>query len=318
MWDDEPDPTAMFISPLSVNGNSIVVRVSPGDRAGSPAHVVLDPATECVTVENSAVTVADSIVEPLNVTREWKERTNTIVVSGQIASGDSGHTGRLSLWQPEWYFLDVFAGSLRRSGIDVQGTIVDTVTAGATELLRLSHRLDSVVAYMNKTSDNLSAENVLKVLSAEGRTTPGSAEGGVAILRRFMGSAGIDTLQTVQVDGSGESRYNLLSPDSMVRLLVAMHADTGTFPVFFNSLPIAGREGTLSGRMRGSPAESSLRAKTGTLAGVSCLSGYVRTSDGELLAFSIMMQGIPGSIRPYRLVQDRIGAFLSTISLQRL
>jgi Na+/H+ antiporter NhaD/arsenite permease-like protein len=92
-----------------------------------------------------------------------------------------------------------------------------------------------------------------------------------------------------------------------------MHADSALFPLFYHSLPIAGRDGTIARRMRGSAAEGNLRAKTGSLAGVSSLSGYVRTAEGELLAFSVLMQDFPGGTDRYRAVQNRIGALLASL-----
>lgn len=314
MWDDEPDPTSMFISPLSINGNTISVICKPGEIVGEPVSVSTDPPTDFVELENTAITVVDSVREPLKVTRRWKERANIVDIQGEMQTDDSSSTEVLTVWQPELYFLNLFAEQLRNHGIDVVGSTIDTLTSTATQITSYSHRLDTAITYLNKTSDNLSAENILKVISAHKHGAPGTSMGGVHVVREFMAGKGIDTMRTVQADGSGLSRYNLISPNGLVELLVAAYNDTLIFPAFYNSLPIAGRDGSLSSRMRNSTAGNNLRAKTGTFSGVSCLSGYVRTIDGEMLAFSIMMQGIPGSVRPYRQVQDRIGIFLSSLT----
>jgi serine-type D-Ala-D-Ala carboxypeptidase/endopeptidase (penicillin-binding protein 4) len=117
----------------------------------------------------------------------------------------------------------------------------------------------------------------------------------------------------VMVDGSGLSRYNLTSPSIIIRLLEIMYHDSLHFSTFYNSLPIAGIDGTIADRMNGTPAQGNLRAKTGTLSAVSALSGYVHTADGEPLAFSVMMQNYPNSARPYQHIQDEIGILLSTL-----
>ena len=90
-----------------------------------------------------------------------------------------------------------------------------------------------------------------------------------------------------------------------------MAAEPSLFPTFQHSLPIAGVDGTIRTRMGGTAARGNLRAKTGSLSGVTALSGYVQTAGGESLTFSILMANTPGSVRQYRMVQDRIGAFMA-------
>jgi PBP4 family serine-type D-alanyl-D-alanine carboxypeptidase len=112
------------------------------------------------------------------------------------------------------------------------------------------------------------------------------------------------------------SHYNLLTAEMLVQLLVGMtrHAD---FRLFYDSLPIAGVDGTLRSRMKGTRAEGNLRAKTGSIGGVSSLSGYVTTSDGERLAFSILMQDFIWPSRHYRNAQDVLGALLAGFTRRR-
>ncbi len=164
---------------------------------------------------------------------------------------------------------------------------------------------------MNKVSDNLAAEAMLKTIAARKAGIPGSAHGGIQLMHQFLSTAGIDTNRIAVADGSGLSRYNLTSPAAVIGLLKHMYADTVNFPVYYHTLPIAGVDGTIGRRMQGSLAAGNLRAKTGTLSGVTALSGYVQTLDGEWLAFSILMQHYPGSSRDYRAVQDAVGALLA-------
>ena len=152
---------------------------------------------------------------------------------------------------------------------------------------------------------------MLKILGAQKAGGPGSAQNGVHVVNRFLTSAGIDTNTIALADGSGLSRYNLTSPATTIKLLQKMYTDQVNFPLYYYTLPIAGVDGTIGRRMRGTLAAGNLHAKTGTLSGVTALSGYVTTLDGEWLAFSIMMQHYPGSSRAYRGVQDAIGAILA-------
>jgi PBP4 family serine-type D-alanyl-D-alanine carboxypeptidase len=132
--------------------------------------------------------------------------------------------------------------------------------------------------------------------------------------RRFLSGLGMDTTKFSVVDGSGVSRYNLLSADQLVQFLTAMKKQPRLFQMFYNSLPVAGVDGTLANRMKSSPAACNLHAKTGTLNGASCLSGYVQTRDGEMLVFSLMMQNFITSTSDYRDAQDRIGVLLAGFS----
>jgi len=313
MWDDEPSCYNMFLTPLSVNGNCIDVHVRPGSLGGDSVEVSTEPRTRYVTIENNGRTVEDTVINALEVSRKWRERLNAISVAGEMLKGDSLSSTELSVWQPEHYTLTLLAEKLQGQAATIGGIRLDTVPSTATPILDYTHRLDSVVTYLNKESDNLSAENILKTLGAEKRSVPGSAAKGISVLHEFLNGNDIDTSRIVLVDGSGLSRYNLTSADVLIRLLLAMHKRPEHFDAFYTSLPIAGVDGTLSDRMKGSPAEGNLRAKTGTLNGVSSLSGYVHTADGEFLAFSVLMQKFPGSAQAYRQVQDRLGILLATM-----
>jgi D-alanyl-D-alanine carboxypeptidase/D-alanyl-D-alanine-endopeptidase (penicillin-binding protein 4) len=311
-WDEEPAAYGMFISPLILDNNTIAVRVQPGVRAGEPPSVICTPATRYVSVENTAVTVADTpLTAPLEVSRKWRERSNTLTVSGQIWVSGRWHTENLSVWKPELYAGAVFAERLGALGVPVVVAAIDTTEPTGKPIAEYTHLLDTALTFMNKVSDNLSAEALLKVVAAETYHVPGSADLGTGVARKLLAGWSCDTTKIAIADGSGLSRYDLTSASTMVQLLQNMARDSANFPVFYHSLPIAGVDGTIGGRMKATPAEGNLRAKTGSLSGVSALSGYVRTAGGEMLTFSILLQNFPGTVRPYRLVQDGIGAFLA-------
>lgn len=311
-WDDEPEAYQMFLTPLSLNGNTIRLRAKPGRRPGDSLIVWTEPATDFVTIENKAVTAGGDITNPLKLSRRWRERLNVLTVEGEMRVSDTGASNDLSLWQPERYAVHLFGELLRKRGVMVGATAIDTVSPQAFEVARYEHPLDSLVTYLNKVSDNLTAETVLKILAAEKNGPPGSAETGAHVVKELLAEIGIDTLQLRIVDGSGLSRMNLVSPDATVKLLEAMYK-SAAFDAFYKSLPIAGIDGTIRGRMRRTIAEGNLRAKTGTLSAVTALSGYVQMADGEWLAFSMMMQNYTKPARVYRQVQDRIGIYLGKL-----
>lgn len=310
-WDDESDPDTPYINALSVNKNSIRINITANSNN---IAISLDPITDFVTVLNKAKIVIDSIHMPLKIRRLALNNANTIIVEGDIYRY-SRITKKISLRHPELYTGTLFKKSLRKAGVYVSGDVViGVVSAGMHEIARHYQSIVKVVENINKQSDNLSAENTLKVLGALKNDIPGSAKNGVFIEYRFLFDLGMDTSKFLVVDGSGNSRHNLLSADQLVQFLVAMSKQPRLFRMFYNSLSVAGVDGTIADRMSNYPAAGNLRAKTGTLNGVSCLSGYVQTRDGEMLAFSMMMQNFINSASDYRQAQDRIGSLLAEFS----
>ena len=224
-------------------------------------------------------------------------------------SGGSSVNARLSVHQPALWAALLFRDALKKRGITVEGkaqtvdardddkeTRIDP--AQQVELASLeSKTLSQIVRETNKESINLYAELILRTLGKEkGSTAPGKDpkrvrtrcddEAGLAVVRQWLEQHGIATGALALHDGSGLSRLDLVTPETTVRLLAAA-AQTHTSAVFRDSLPIAGRDGTLRGRLR-SVSPGSLVAKTGTLTYINSLSGYAMTADDEPLAFSII------------------------------
>jgi D-alanyl-D-alanine carboxypeptidase/D-alanyl-D-alanine-endopeptidase (penicillin-binding protein 4) len=310
-WDDESDPDAPYINALSVNKNCISITLLTDSTTIYP---YIEPMTDFVTIVNRARVTADSIRTPLRIKRLYLNNPNTITTEGEL-SRFSQATQKFSLRRPEYYTGTLLKESFRLAGILVYGNVVDGVTPiGLREIAQHYQPIEKMITNMNKVSDNLSAENALKVLGTTFNGGPGSAKNGIFVVKRFLSNLGIDTSKLSLVDGSGVSRYNLLSADQLVQFLTVMYKQSRIFPIFYNSLPIAGVDGTLARRMTTYPTACNLHAKTGTLNGVSCLSGYVLTRDGEMLAFSIMMQNFITSVANYHRVQDRIGALLAGFS----
>ncbi|MCI0706640.1 MAG: D-alanyl-D-alanine carboxypeptidase/D-alanyl-D-alanine-endopeptidase [Ignavibacteriae bacterium] len=315
MWDDEPYEFEAFITPLSINDNCVRIKVTPGVNPGDTVSVSVEPVTSYVKLMNTATTVTDTALVPLNVTRLFKERLNTIIVDGQMLASSRPREYVLSVWQPELYASHLLKETLEDNGIAVNGSAqIGIAPMEAREIATHTWGFDSVVVNLNKVSDNLSAENTLKTLGAFQRGLPGTAENGIYETKLFLSQFGIDTTKFLMVDGSGVSHYNLLTAEMLVQLLTGMAQRPDLFPLFYESLPIAGVDGTLSSRMKGTLAEGNLKAKTGSISGVSSLSGYVTTRDGEMLAFSILMQNFLEGTRAYRMVQDSIGARLAEFS----
>ncbi len=176
-----------------------------------------------------------------------------------------------------------------------------------------------MIKVINKQSQNLHAEIMLRQLgvlrgevqSADSYGHPKSAESrGIAVLKDFLQKAGVDTKPLSLQDGSGLSRHDMVTPEATSQLLkfMATHKDAS---VFRDSLCVAGIDGTLERRMRGTAAAGNLRGKTGTLAYVNSLSGYVSTKRGQSVIFSMMANNYTGAGRDVTGVFDQICVLLA-------
>ena len=178
----------------------------------------------------------------------------------------------------------------------------------------LSPPLAHILKLMNKPSDNWIAELVFKTIGAEVMGEPGTWQKGRQALTEFLGEVMDDPSPHRFVDGSGLSRYSLLNAELLTKLLVYMYQNFELMPEYLASLPIAGVDGTLKNRMQGVYAEKVLRAKTGTLSGVSALAGYTVTVDDEVFAFGILISHYVGPPVFARGIQDKIGNYLTSFS----
>lgn len=203
--------------------------------------------------------------------------------------------------------------TLLQKGINVAGAVVSgTVPSAARSIAKhLSPPLADILKLMNKLSDNWIAELIFKTVGAEVIGEPGTWKKGRDTVTEFLGEIMDEPPAHRLVDGSGLSRYNLLNAQLLTDLLVYIYGNFELMPEFLSSLPIAGVDGTLENRMQGMYAEKVLRAKTGTLSGVSALAGYTITADGEVFAFGILISHYVGSAAPTRGLQDKIGNYLT-------
>jgi D-alanyl-D-alanine carboxypeptidase/D-alanyl-D-alanine-endopeptidase (penicillin-binding protein 4) len=174
--------------------------------------------------------------------------------------------------------------------------------------------LREILPALQKPSQNQIAEVLLKTLGLE-RTGVGSADSGRRIIESQLVAWGADAEGFAVRDGSGLSRHDYVSPETIVRVLDAMRRSPD-FAAYHDALPIAGVDGTLAGRMRGTPAQGNVRAKTGYVDRARSLSGYVRSADGELLLFSFLCNNWTTPVRAVERVQDAIAARLAALPVK--
>jgi len=315
MWDDEPDPAAPYLSALNINDNSIEVFVSSTETDSLPS-VKLIPETEYIQVENNAITVSSG-KNDFNITRNWVERKNKIIIDGEVRSGkvidEEKNTEKLSLTDPWKYFLTLFKERLQQKGIILNGFIhFKTLPENSIQISSVYRSLDTVLVNMNKESNNLSAEMVLYALALNDSGAPASAENGIQAINRMIEITGMDADNYSLADGSGVSRYNLISTELINNIFKYFYySQPYIFKTFNNTLPIAGVDGTLEKRMRNTLAKGNLRAKTGTLNGVATLSGFITAFNGDLIAFSIFIQNYTVKNSMARKFQDKICKLLA-------
>ena len=181
---------------------------------------------------------------------------------------------------------------LDKDSIFVDGpSTTGTLPKDALLLCSRSHKLVDVLEPMMKNSDNLYAESMFYQLGAATGASPAKASHGRQMILKTLQKAGV-TGQYKIADGSGLSLYNYVTPELLAKLLIYAYRKSGIIRYLYVSLPIAGEDGTLKKRMKDSPAHLNVRAKTGTVTGVSSLAGYALAANNHMLVFSIINQGI--------------------------
>jgi D-alanyl-D-alanine carboxypeptidase/D-alanyl-D-alanine-endopeptidase (penicillin-binding protein 4) len=316
MWDDDPDPDAPHLSALNINDNSIEVFVE-GSEIGSAAKVTLIPQNDFVDIINNTKTVSANSQESFRITRDWVNKKNTILVEGEVpkskAIDSTSQTKKVNLLNPETYFLTLFKEHLEQKGIKIEKPSgVKILETNSVYLAAINRSIDTVLSEVNKDSDNLDAEMLLYAIAFNDSGPPATADNGLAAIKRIIDSIGFNSDEYYLADGSGVSHYNLLSSELLLEALkYVYYRHKDLFELFYESLAIAGVDGTLKNRMKNSSAERTVHAKTGTIKGVSNLSGYVTAKNGHLLAFSIMIQNFVEEYSKARKFQDMICELLA-------
>jgi len=278
---------AARVSALSLNENLVWVVVSP---AGKVAQVTLEPVTTTIPLR-SKVRIVGGAGGRISARRA---NDGGIDVSGTIGSLSGPRRYSLVVDDPANFTAGALHAGLQNAGVIVSGTVrAGRTPPTATKVASfMSPPLSQIVSEMNRESINIVAEllyrDAARAVAADGMS---SAEVAQANLRDFLSKkVGADP-QTVRIfDGSGLSTLDYLTPRTMIHLLSYAHRGPWS-SAFHGSLPVAGESELLRRRMRGTPAEGNLHAKTGTTDVVVALGGYVTAKDGEIVAFAFIYNG---------------------------
>jgi D-alanyl-D-alanine carboxypeptidase/D-alanyl-D-alanine-endopeptidase (penicillin-binding protein 4) len=316
MWDDDPKSSAPYMSALNINDNSIEVFIE-GSEVDSPAVVTLIPETDFVLVENNSKTVLAVQPNRFIIDRDWVGRKNKIIIEGEVrntsAIDSADHIEKLNLINPGNYCITLFKENLEKEGIEIDKKVdLKRLPENAVYLNSIFRSIDEVIIDLNKESDNLNAEMIIYAIAYKDSGAPAYAIDGLEAVYRLIDSIGLNSDEFMIADGSGVSHYNLVSAELLVGALKYVYNERKEFfDLFYNSLAIAGVDGTLKKRLWNTSAEGNVRAKTGTLRGVSTLSGYVTAKNGNLIAFSILIQNFVEQYSTARRLQNKICVLLA-------
>jgi D-alanyl-D-alanine carboxypeptidase/D-alanyl-D-alanine-endopeptidase (penicillin-binding protein 4) len=301
MLEDVSDEYGPWISAFPFDRNKCILTLTAPQQRGAPLAVVWNPS--CLPLSVSMQATAGQ-GEKLGVAFDpWAMR---VTLTGSLPPGGRKEVG-IALSRPREAFHCALLAALDKVGISVASAaaLSGTVPSGLTPIAGITHTLDELAAYINKRSDNLCAESLLKRLGAEVAGRPGTTNEGLAAERAALGRLGADTARIALVDGSGMSFYNVTSASALGEVLQAMYVSAQKTR-FIASLAKPGEEGTLRKRLAGSRGSEWVHAKTGSIRGVSALSGYVLPPEGTPLVFVLLMQNFTGDNAPYKAAQDRI------------
>ncbi len=317
VWDDVNYYYGAEISALTINDNTLEVSVKPGAQPGAPCELAIKPATSYVVLNNRTQTVPAGGRRNISFYRPLGQ--NVIYVTGTMPLNQTNYTDDVTMHNPAGLFVEFFREALQRNGVKVTGkthTVNWLDRAGqpldTTKLVELgaveSKPMRELNVAVQKPSQNLYtdlmlahigslerekalAERAARDTNASAETVVGttsSEDYGIRELDKFLTKIGVKRNDVRFEEGSGLSRNNLTTANATITLLEYMnkHPEAKSY---HDALPVAGRDGTLRNRLKGTRAEGNVHAKTGTLRWANSTSGYVTTAAGEKLAFALML-----------------------------
>jgi serine-type D-Ala-D-Ala carboxypeptidase/endopeptidase (penicillin-binding protein 4) len=342
-WEDLQWWYGTEVSALTVNDNALDLFIKPGPTVGAPALVTTGPPDPLLTVMNRVTTGPKGSKRDLTVYRGLGN--DILQVSGSMPLDDRGYSGSIGITHPALLFVYLLRSSLAERGVTVRGhsrTVAADPTGGISvdpaQFYSLTHLtnvpqgppveitsmqsppLSVIAAQTLKPSQNLYTELILRTLGKVGAKTftPSdtlrtSENAGLSVVKSFLRQAGVASDSLLLTDGSGLSRDDMVTADATVQLLTYMTKHRYA-SIFRDALPIAGVDGTLKNRMKGTAAENNLRAKTGTLSSAASLSGYVTSVAGEKLVFSIMVNNYSEDVEMRAICIDPIALLLASFA----
>ncbi|MFA6041864.1 MAG: D-alanyl-D-alanine carboxypeptidase/D-alanyl-D-alanine-endopeptidase [Methylophilus sp.] len=290
-----------------INHNCVSFKLCP-TKIGAPARIAF-PYDVSFSIVNSVMTRSGK-----NCRLSLSNGANSLTINGCVSSQRGPVAITIPVPSNSGYGEKAAVKLLASNGINVQGKTYPTRSTGLNILLsHNSDPLSALVLEMMKKSDNLIANTLFKSVGAKYNQVPATWKNSGDAVRAVLQKSGVDTAGMVIIDGSGLSRDNRVTPDQLLQVLSAAYRDSSIADVYLQALPVGGKSGTLKRRLSTKDIIGKVKAKTGSMHGVSSLSGYVETQSGEMLAFSIIVNDFSGGLYPYRALEDKLCRVLRAV-----
>ena len=295
---------------LQINENYIDLQIIPPKNLKDSLQIIPNIKSNYFTIINNTI-ISDTGKTRISINRPFG--TNNIIISGVVKTGSRIIERSPSISNPTLFYTTVLKESLIEKGIIVTGKAIDCDDLNNWQLdttnstLLLSHnspQLKDILKGLMKRSQNMYAETMVKTLGlfANGN---GSFRDGKKVVESVLANFGIAPKTYAYSDGSGLSRYNYISPQQIVKILIAMK-NSKYWNIWKELFPIAGVDGTLKNRMKNTKAEANVIAKTGTISNVRGLSGYLKAANGEEVVFSFLINGHLRDSEDTELITDSV------------
>ncbi|MFD2628176.1 D-alanyl-D-alanine carboxypeptidase/D-alanyl-D-alanine-endopeptidase [Oceanobacillus kapialis] len=297
IWSDESFHYGAQISALTASpdadydAGSVTLQIKPGIESGDKPIVTVSPDTNYITIHNRAETSPNNAEEDLTVERE--HGSNEITLTGTVPAGAEAMKEHMAVWDPTRYAMALFQDALQTKGITWSGEMTVGKAPKESSLLfqHNSIPLKELLVPFMKLSNNVHGEVLVKEMGKHKRRE-GSWEKGLEVMQEELENLGLDGSTLLIRDGSGISHVNLIPANELSKLLFIVQ-EKSWFPAFKNALPVAGEpDKMVGGTLRNRLQDVQVEAKTGTIFGVTTLSGYLQTLSGEDYIFSIMINNV--------------------------
>jgi len=307
------------VGALQLNENNVDLRIIPPLTMNDSLQIIPNLLSRYYKIKNQTE-IIDTGRTRISVERLFG--SNTIFIKGYVKVGDQPFEETPSLTNPTLFYIVVLKEVFEEEGIEITGEAVDcdvienwSHEPGDFNLIAIhkSPPLSEILSGLMKRSQNLYAETMVRVLGWK-ESGLGSFQNGKKVVEKTLkNNFGIEPGTYAFMDGSGLTRYNYISPNQIVKIMEGMTKHK-YWEVWRDALPIAGIDGTLRNRMKGTSAEGNVRAKTGTISNVRGLSGYITTADGEQLVFSFLVNGHLLSSKDTEDVTDSVLEMIASFS----
>ncbi len=293
------------VSALAINRNRVLLTLYSNKGYGKEPGYSVIPDYPFVSVSNTAV-ISKGRRNP-KIRYSFDNNKFSLKISGKTRKRSYGFTYSFDANNPPLFAALALRDALRKEGIEIEGKATTGIAPEAmAAIVEKCITVGNLISLVNKNSDNYLAESLFKSLGAYYSGEQGNSFYATQAVLSFINEHDIFVDGTSIVDGSGISRYNKITVNSICGLLETVYFDDKIFNTFYNSLAIGGVDGTLKDRLRRAPAYNNFHGKTGTLNGVTSLSGYLITKSGEELIISMIMEFKKRGANYYRNIQDKI------------